>query len=54
MYKFVRAWSRRTLEKAGDSVMDVAADDDHDEIVDEGMRGPDSTSPSTAKTEPAS
>lgn len=34
MYKGVRAWSRRTLEKAGERVMDVAGDgndEDNDE-----------------------
>lgn len=31
VYKGVRAWSRRTLEKAGEKVMDVAADDDDDD-----------------------
>lgn len=31
VYKGVRAWSRRTLEKAGESVMDVAGDEDDDE-----------------------
>ncbi|MCJ1262113.1 hypothetical protein MMC22_001983 [Lobaria immixta] len=54
VYKFVRAWSRRTLEKAGESVMDVAADDDQDEIVDEGVGGHDSAIPSTAGKGPAS
>ncbi len=31
VYKGVRAWSRRTLEKASERVMDVAGDDDYDE-----------------------
>ncbi|KAF2497349.1 hypothetical protein BU16DRAFT_312031 [Lophium mytilinum] len=31
VYKGVRAWSRRTLEKAGEQVMDVQPDDDDDE-----------------------
>ncbi len=31
VYKGVRAWSRRTLEKAGERVMDVAGDDDDDD-----------------------
>ncbi|MCJ1424491.1 hypothetical protein MMC29_002379 [Sticta canariensis] len=53
VYKFVRAWSRRTLEKAGESVMDVAADDDQDEIVDQGVRGHDFNRQSTAETGPA-
>ena len=48
MYKFVRAWSRRTLEKAGESVMDVAADDDEDESIDESTRGPDTSTAGTA------
>ena len=28
MWKAVRAWSRRTLEKAGDKVVDVQGDDE--------------------------
>lgn len=37
VYKGVRAWSRRTLEKAGERVMDVAGDeeDDDDDVSDE-------------------
>jgi hypothetical protein len=31
IYKGVRAWSRRTLERAGERVMDVQGDDDEDE-----------------------
>ncbi|EOA90706.1 hypothetical protein ACJQWK_11263 [Exserohilum turcicum] len=31
IYKGVRAWSRRTLERAGERVMDVQGDDDDDE-----------------------
>ncbi|KAF1978027.1 hypothetical protein BU23DRAFT_577525 [Bimuria novae-zelandiae CBS 107.79] len=31
IYKGVRAWSRRTLEKAGERVMDVQGDDDDEE-----------------------
>ncbi|KAH7090457.1 hypothetical protein FB567DRAFT_292045 [Paraphoma chrysanthemicola] len=31
VYKGVRAWSRRTLERAGERVMDVQNDDDDDE-----------------------
>ncbi|KAF2803657.1 uncharacterized protein BDZ99DRAFT_363464, partial [Mytilinidion resinicola] len=31
IYKGVRAWSRRTLEKAGEQVMDVQPDDDDDD-----------------------
>ena len=31
VYKGVRAWSRRTLEKAGERVMDVAGDDNDDD-----------------------
>ncbi|KAF2257064.1 hypothetical protein BU26DRAFT_35196 [Trematosphaeria pertusa] len=31
IYKGVRAWSRRTLEKAGERVMDVQGDDDADD-----------------------
>ncbi|PSN68958.1 hypothetical protein BS50DRAFT_329324 [Corynespora cassiicola Philippines] len=31
IYKGVRAWSRRTLEKAGERVMDVQGDDDDDD-----------------------
>ena len=27
----MRSWSRRTLEKAGERVMDVAGDDDNDD-----------------------
>lgn len=30
IYKGVRAWSRRTLERAGERVMDVQGDDDDD------------------------
>lgn len=39
VYKGVRAWSRRTLEKAGERVMDVAADDD-DEPSDQSGHDP--------------
>lgn len=35
VYKGVRAWSRRTLEKAGERVMDVAGDDDDGDEEDE-------------------
>ena len=31
IYKGVRVWSRRTLERAGERVMDVQGDDDNDE-----------------------
>jgi hypothetical protein len=31
VYKGVRAWSRRALERAGERVMDVQNDDDDDE-----------------------
>lgn len=31
VYKSVRAWSRRTLEKAGEKVMDVATDDNDED-----------------------
>lgn len=31
VYKGVRAWSRHTLEKAGERVMDVAGDDSDDD-----------------------
>ena len=31
VYKGVRSWSRRTLEKASERVMDVAGDDDDDD-----------------------
>ena len=31
VYKGVRAWSRRTLEKASERVMDVAGDDDDED-----------------------
>jgi hypothetical protein len=31
VYKGVRAWSRRTLEKAGERVMDVQGDNDDDQ-----------------------
>jgi exonuclease III len=31
VYKGVRAWSRRTLERAGERVIDVQNDDDDDE-----------------------
>ena len=31
MYKGVRTWSRRTLEKAGEKVMDVPLPDDEEE-----------------------
>lgn len=42
------------MEKAGESVMDVAADDDQDAIIDEGVGGHDSTIPSAAGKGPAS
>lgn len=35
VYKGVRAWSRRTLEKASERVMDVPLDDDEDEFLDD-------------------
>jgi len=35
IWKGVRAWSRRTLEKAGERVMDVKADDDEDDEDEE-------------------
>lgn len=35
VYKGVRAWSRRTLEKAGERVMDVQGEDDDDDDEDE-------------------
>ena len=35
VYKGVRAWSRRTLEKAGERVMDVAGDDIDDDEEEE-------------------
>lgn len=31
VYKFVRAWSRKLLEKAGEKVMDVQIDGEDDE-----------------------
>jgi hypothetical protein len=31
IYKGVRVWSRRTLERAGERVMDVQGDEDGDE-----------------------
>jgi hypothetical protein len=31
VYKGVRAWSRRALERAGERVMDVQNDDDNDD-----------------------
>lgn len=31
IYKGVRVWSRRTLERAGERVMDVQGDDDDDD-----------------------
>ena len=44
VYKGVRAWSRRTLEKAGERVMDVTSNDENDEDDDvseaEGAAGP--------------
>ncbi|MCJ1407975.1 hypothetical protein MMC19_002047 [Ptychographa xylographoides] len=40
VYKGVRAWSRRTLEKASERVMDVPLADDDDEMEDsEGSTG---------------
>lgn len=35
VYKGVRVWSRRTLEKAGERVMDVQGDDDDDDEQDD-------------------
>lgn len=40
IWKGVRAWTRRTLEKAGERVMDVQGDDDDDE---EGQAPPDTS-----------
>lgn len=34
VWKGVRAWSRRTLEYASDTVMDIPLDDDEEELVD--------------------
>jgi hypothetical protein len=35
VWKVVRVWSRKTLEKASGRVLDVAADDDDDEDEDD-------------------
>lgn len=58
VYKGVRAWSRRWLEKAGERVMDVQmendgdGDDDGDDDIDadDGSRFPPSFSPANAAT----
>ena len=50
MYKFVRAWSRRTLEKAGESVLDVAADDGQEDDADEVTHQHDHNESATAET----
>ena len=36
MWKAVQAWSRRTLEKASESVLDIGGDDDDDDDGHEG------------------
>ena len=35
MWKGVQAWSRRTLEKASESVLDIQGDDDDEDEEDE-------------------
>jgi hypothetical protein len=35
VWKGVRAWSRRTLEKAGERVMDVPGADDNDDLMED-------------------
>jgi len=35
VWKAVRSWSKRTLEKSGERVMNVQGDDDEDEDEDE-------------------
>ncbi|MCJ1329371.1 hypothetical protein MMC10_006050 [Thelotrema lepadinum] len=40
VYKGVRAWSRRTLERASEKVMDVPLDDDEEEFVDDEKTDP--------------
>ncbi|KAF2432074.1 hypothetical protein EJ08DRAFT_687077 [Tothia fuscella] len=42
VWKGVRAWSRRTLEKAGERVMDVQVDDDNDDQEEESPSAPSS------------
>jgi hypothetical protein len=56
VWKFVRNWSRRTLEKASDRVVDVQGDDDFEEVpptTDGGPRTapPSSEAPNTEATE---
>ena len=50
LYKAVRAWSRRTLEKASEKVMDVPLDDDEEELVDDESLPEDSPSASSTAT----
>ena len=47
MYKAVRAWSRQTLEKAGERVMDVNVDDDDDGDEVDGNSGSDERVPTS-------
>ncbi|KAK5175111.1 uncharacterized protein LTR77_000248 [Saxophila tyrrhenica] len=50
VWKGVRAWSRRTLEKAGERVMDVpGADEDEDEDEDAGPTAADDTTGNDAR-----
>lgn len=37
LYKGVRVWTRRVLEKAGERVIDVQGDDDDDDDDDHGQ-----------------
>lgn len=48
VWKGVRAWSRKTLEKAGERVIDVHGDEADDDETDAGTAaGPDSESRKT-------
>ena len=47
VWKFVRNWSRRTLEKASERVVDVQGDDDFEEVPPTTDGGPTTAPPSS-------
>jgi hypothetical protein len=49
VYKGVRSWSKRTLERAGERVMDVPLPDDEDD--DAAMPQPQTSDPDHPKTD---
>lgn len=51
VWKGVRAWSRKTLEKAGERVVDVHGEDDDDEAEAESNAGATTGADSKSKTQ---